>query len=165
MSALLSSGDSHLEEVGIFICQHSLHINQPFASVALNSARDVGGRLAAISIWGMEASGGSYAALAALTNILGMLFAALLYEIFLVDSSRGAIRAVRRVGDHADASDPASTVIPQANMEFIRGQQKHAEEHGAPPHDILSGDGQRQDSSADSTTKEKEHEGRIENSA
>jgi len=40
-----------------------------FHLVAANSARDVGGRLAAMSIWGMEASGGKYAALAALTNI------------------------------------------------------------------------------------------------
>ena len=39
----------------------------------------------------MKASGGKYAALAALTNIPAMLFAALLYEIFLTDSSRGAI--------------------------------------------------------------------------
>jgi hypothetical protein len=63
----------------------------PFRLVAANSARDVGGRLAAMSIWGMRASGGKYAALAALTNIPAMLFAAALYEFFLTDSSRGLI--------------------------------------------------------------------------
>jgi len=56
--------------------------------LAANSARDVGGRLANMTIYGMKASGGSYAALAALTNIPAMLFAALLYELFLTDSDR-----------------------------------------------------------------------------
>ena len=59
--------------------------------MAANSARDVGGRLAALSIWGLKASGGKYAALAALTNIPAMLLAVLLYELFLTDSSRGGI--------------------------------------------------------------------------
>ena len=76
-----------------------------FFKVALNSARDVGGRLFAISIWGLKgrseiycnkgfangipAAGGRYAAIAALTNIPGTLFAVFLYEIFLTDSDRG----------------------------------------------------------------------------
>jgi hypothetical protein len=42
-----------------------------------------------MSIWGMKASGGKYAAIAALTNILAMLFAVILYEFLLADSSRG----------------------------------------------------------------------------
>lgn len=58
--------------------------------LAANSARDVGGRLAALSIWGMKASGGTYAAIAALTNIPAMLIGAAIYEFFLTDSSRGA---------------------------------------------------------------------------
>ena len=37
----------------------------------------------------MKASGGTYAAIAAVTNIPAMLFAAAMYEIFLTDSSRG----------------------------------------------------------------------------
>jgi len=56
--------------------------------LAANAARDVGGRLAAISIWGLKASGGTYAALAALTNIPAMLFGVIIYEIFLTDSDR-----------------------------------------------------------------------------
>jgi len=56
--------------------------------LAINSGRDVGGRLAAISIWGTRASGGHYAALAALTNIPAMLLGVVIYEFFLVDSGR-----------------------------------------------------------------------------
>jgi len=56
--------------------------------LAANAARDVGGRLAGISIWGKKANGGKYAALAALTNIPAMITAALIYEIFLTDSDR-----------------------------------------------------------------------------
>ncbi|KIM84876.1 hypothetical protein PILCRDRAFT_67395 [Piloderma croceum F 1598] len=63
--------------------------------LAANAARDVGGRLAAMTVWGMKASGGTYAALAALTNIPAMLFAASLYEIFLTDSSRGSSFVLR----------------------------------------------------------------------
>jgi len=56
--------------------------------LAANTARDVGGRLAAIAIWGTKASGGSYAAIAALTNILATTLAYTLYEFILKDSSR-----------------------------------------------------------------------------
>jgi hypothetical protein len=73
-----------------------------FYLVAANSARDIGGRLAALSIWGLKASGGNYAALAALTNIPAMLFAVVLYEFFLTDSSRGAIGVVHCACQHAD---------------------------------------------------------------
>ena len=73
--------------------------------VSLNTARDLGGRLAAITIWGTQgtafirvhfriynlvlAAGGNYAMIAALLNIPAMLFGAFLYEIFLTDSDRG----------------------------------------------------------------------------
>jgi glycerol uptake facilitator-like aquaporin len=56
--------------------------------LAANTARDVGGRLAAIAIWGTKANGGSYAAIAALTNILATVSAYSLYEFVLKDSSR-----------------------------------------------------------------------------
>ncbi|EKM78762.1 hypothetical protein AGABI1DRAFT_114359 [Agaricus bisporus var. burnettii JB137-S8] len=54
--------------------------------VALNTARDLGGRFWAMTIWGSAASGGRYAAIAALTNILATIFAVVVYELFLVDS-------------------------------------------------------------------------------
>ncbi|KAJ3509003.1 hypothetical protein NLJ89_g5448 [Agrocybe chaxingu] len=53
--------------------------------ISLNTARDVGGRLMAMSVW---AAGGRYAAIAALTNIPATLFAVFLYEFFLADSDR-----------------------------------------------------------------------------
>lgn len=74
--------------------------------VALNTARDVGGRLWALSIWGTEgnthnlsfsdwtthmiviAAGGRYAAIAALTNLIATIFAVVLYELLLVDSDK-----------------------------------------------------------------------------
>ncbi|GLB40442.1 putative MIP aquaporin (TC 1.A.8) family protein [Lyophyllum shimeji] len=58
------------------------------AGVALNSARDIGGRLVAMTIWGREAAGGKFAAIAALTNIPATLLGAFIYEFFLTDSDR-----------------------------------------------------------------------------
>jgi len=65
-----------------------MNIN-PCILVAANSARDVAGRLAALTIWGTKASGGSYAALAALTNIPATIFGIAIYEFFFADYSRG----------------------------------------------------------------------------
>jgi glycerol uptake facilitator-like aquaporin len=58
-------------------------------SVSANAARDVGGRLAALTIWGKDAAGGKYAAIAALTNFVAMIVAVVFYEVFFTDSSRG----------------------------------------------------------------------------
>ena len=57
--------------------------------MALNTARDVGGRLANLTIYGMKAAGGKYAAIAALTNIPATIIAVLIYEFFLTDPDRG----------------------------------------------------------------------------
>jgi glycerol uptake facilitator-like aquaporin len=57
--------------------------------LAANSARDLGGRLMAITIYGTRAWGGSYAALAALTNIPATLLAAVFYNTFFADTQRG----------------------------------------------------------------------------
>jgi glycerol uptake facilitator-like aquaporin len=86
-----------------------------FATVGLsaNSARDVGGRLAAMSIWGSKASGGKYAAIAALTNIPATLFGAFLYEIFLTDSDR---------------------VMPRAQREWLEVHQNHGRAPGVVNH-------------------------------
>lgn len=56
--------------------------------VAANTARDVGARLMALTIWGSQAAGGPYAAIAALTNIPATLLSFLIYETFLGSSSR-----------------------------------------------------------------------------
>ena len=42
-----------------------------------------------LTIWGLPAGGGAYAAIAALTNIPATLLAVLFYEYVLADSSRG----------------------------------------------------------------------------
>lgn len=77
--------------------------------LALNSARDIGGRLAAIAIYGKVAWGGNYAALAALTNIPAMFLGALIYEFILTDSAR---------------------VLTRGHIEFIDEHRKHAEFRG-----------------------------------
>ncbi|KIJ51080.1 hypothetical protein M422DRAFT_245059, partial [Sphaerobolus stellatus SS14] len=60
------------------------------AGLSANTARDLGGRLMAITVWGTKANGGAYAAIAALTNIPATLFATLVYELIFIDSSRGS---------------------------------------------------------------------------
>jgi glycerol uptake facilitator-like aquaporin len=59
------------------------------AGIAANTARDVGGRMMAVTIWGTKAAGGAYAALAALTNIFATWVGLFVYEAFFADSSRG----------------------------------------------------------------------------
>ncbi|KAF4613507.1 hypothetical protein D9613_007568 [Agrocybe pediades] len=56
--------------------------------VSLNAARDVGARLAAMVIFGMDAKGDSYSAITSLVNIPATMLAAFIYEFFLVDSDR-----------------------------------------------------------------------------
>ncbi|KAG6873949.1 hypothetical protein C0995_008988 [Termitomyces sp. Mi166 len=66
-----------------------------------NSARDIGGRLMAMTIWGSggdDPAGGAYSAISALTNIPAMLFAAFLYEFFLTDSDRVVSHAAYEFG-------------------------------------------------------------------
>ncbi|KAF9268467.1 aquaporin-like protein [Marasmius fiardii PR-910] len=77
--------------------------------LAANTARDVGGRLAAMTIWGFQAHGGAYGAISALTNIPATLIAAFLYQIFMVDSAR---------------------VVPQAHLENIDVHRFHGHNPG-----------------------------------
>jgi len=67
--------------------------------LSANAARDLGGRFAAMTIWGKEAAGPSgFSANTALTNILATILAFLVYEFMMVDSDR---------------------VVPQAQREFF----------------------------------------------
>ncbi|KAF7369568.1 Aquaporin-like protein [Mycena venus] len=78
-----------------------------FAPVGLaaNSARDIAGRLAAMTIWGREAAGNPhYAAIAALTNIPATILACIVHELMFVDSDR---------------------VVPQAQREFYNVHALH----------------------------------------
>ncbi|KAJ7692583.1 hypothetical protein B0H17DRAFT_1061320 [Mycena rosella] len=81
------------------------------SALAANAARDVGGRLAALTIWGMPAAGGSYAALAALTNIPATLLACVVYELMLSDSDR---------------------VVPAAHLDVINVHKNHRRLGGRP---------------------------------
>lgn len=72
--------------------------------LAANTARDMGGRLLVLTIWGTKAAGGRYAAIAALTNIPSTLFAAAVYELFLADSNR---------------------IVPDAHREFVECHMAH----------------------------------------
>jgi len=76
--------------------------------VSLNAARDVGARLAAMTIWGMEAKGGPYSAISALVNIPATMLAGFIYEFFIVDSDR---------------------VVDAAHLEFINHHANHRRFH------------------------------------
>lgn len=69
------------------------------AGIAANTARDVGGRMMAVAIWGSKANGGAYAAIAALTNIVTACLSLVVYELLFADSSRGTrlVNALSRV--------------------------------------------------------------------
>jgi len=91
--------------------------------VAANSARDVGGRLANLTIYGLKATGGKYAAIAALTNIPAMIVAVLIYEFFLTDPDRGTRWLCSpSVTSSSWISFP---VIPRANLEYITVHKNH----------------------------------------
>ncbi|KDR76189.1 hypothetical protein GALMADRAFT_464632 [Galerina marginata CBS 339.88] len=74
-------------------------------SISLNAARDLGGRLAALTIWGMDAKGDGFSAISSLVNIPATVFAAVLYEIFFTDSDR---------------------VIDASHLDYIRVHANHA---------------------------------------
>ncbi|KAJ7106537.1 aquaporin-like protein [Mycena epipterygia] len=71
---------------------------------AANAARDLGGRLAAVTIWGTPAAGGSYAAFADLTSIPATLLAFIMYEIMMTDYDR---------------------VVPPANLAVVNTQNNY----------------------------------------
>ncbi|KAJ6488438.1 aquaporin-like protein [Mycena vulgaris] len=82
--------------------------------LAANAARDVGGRLVALTVWGMPAAGGSYAALAALTNIPATLLSCVVYELMLSDSDR---------------------VVPADHLDVINAHKNHRRLGRAVSHD------------------------------
>ncbi|KAK7685270.1 hypothetical protein QCA50_011633 [Cerrena zonata] len=87
------------------------------AALAANSARDVGGRLAALTIWGKAASGGRYAAIAALTNIPATTLAVFFYQLLLGDSSR---------------------LLPAAHQEHLALTRAHSSEESEMTHSVES---------------------------
>ncbi|KAJ7184724.1 aquaporin-like protein [Mycena filopes] len=69
--------------------------------LAANSARDLGGRLAALTIWGKDAVGPykAYCAITALTNIPATILGAIVYELVFVDSDRVVAQVHREYHD------------------------------------------------------------------
>lgn len=88
-----------------------------FAPVGLaaNTARDVGGRMMAVAIWGSKANGGAYGAIAALTNILTASLSLIVYETLFADSSRGT----RRLSKPFSCSQ-ILTVPPSSRQLFLQ---------------------------------------------
>ncbi|KJA26276.1 hypothetical protein HYPSUDRAFT_199026 [Hypholoma sublateritium FD-334 SS-4] len=89
--------------------------------VSLNAARDVGARLAAMVIYGVEAKGTSYSAITALVNIPATLFAAFIYEIFLVDSDAAvapeSLKMIQHHQNHARLGHASGHAAPVPHSE------------------------------------------------
>ncbi|KAJ3727756.1 putative aquaporin 2 [Lentinula raphanica] len=88
-------------------------------ALAANPARDLGGRLAALTIWGKQAAGGKYAAIAALTSIPATMLGVFIHELFLTDYAR---------------------VIPSAQREYMEVHLNHAHAPGKASSDVSSSD-------------------------
>ncbi|KAJ3755450.1 putative aquaporin 2 [Lentinula raphanica] len=88
-------------------------------ALAANPARDLGGRLAALTIWGKQAAGGKYAAIAALTSIPATMLGVFLHELFLTDYAR---------------------VLPSAQREYMEVHLNHAHAPGKTSSDVSSSD-------------------------
>ncbi|KAF7327375.1 Propanediol diffusion facilitator [Mycena kentingensis (nom. inval.)] len=89
--------------------------------LSANTARDLGGRFAALTLWGTDAVGPfpSYCASSALTNIPATILAFLACEVFLVDSDRA---------------------VPQASREFVDMHAMHRRTQAAHGHDHILDD-------------------------
>lgn len=91
--------------------------------IAANAARDLGGRFAALTLFGSEASGGNYAAIAALTNIPAILLAGVVHDLVFTDSNRSInpewhqlvasmeANAVRKAGGEPEPFSPFSDSV------------------------------------------------------
>lgn len=89
-------------------------------SVALNTARDLGGRFVAAIFWGRDAFPMRYAALSALTNILGTILGALIQILFLADSTRPHSREEPLAeGEHSRPG--AGTMLSSLDPHTARG--------------------------------------------
>jgi glycerol uptake facilitator-like aquaporin len=99
--------------------------------ISLNTARDVGGRIFAVAVFGTEAAGGPYAAIAALVNIPAIIFGAYLYEIFLTDSDRVVTSAQlefhKYLNGHARAQ-PHGNVVHSDTSSNEKENMEHIEQ-------------------------------------
>ncbi|KIK83040.1 hypothetical protein PAXRUDRAFT_153320 [Paxillus rubicundulus Ve08.2h10] len=93
-------------------------------AVAANSARDLGGRFMALTIWGSQAAGGPYAAISALTNVPATILAFTVYDLFLGSSTR--------------------TLTPY-HVNFLGAHKKYHEDNNLVPEGYLSALGPNDD--------------------
>ncbi|KAF8135054.1 aquaporin-like protein [Boletus edulis] len=104
-------------------------------AIAANTARDVGARFMTLTIWGRQAAGGPYAAIAALTNIPATVLAFIFYDTFLGSSSR--------------------TLTP-SHVAFLKAHKMYREENGLVPAGYLSALEQHRDSTSSRSFDEKQ---------
>ena len=85
----------------------------------------------ALTIWGIDAGGGRYAAIAALTNIPATILAACFHEFILADSSRGMYLFLLHL-PLRDADECPAVVTP-AHVDHMVGHKAHMEHSGLAP--------------------------------
>ena len=94
----------------------------------------------AMTIWGREAAGGPYAAIAALTNIPATLLAFFIYDTFLCSSSRSTSLAFSPGGAKQEADgNPrrfSIALTPQHDV-FLRAHKLYHEDNGLVPSGFL----------------------------
>ncbi|KIJ62804.1 hypothetical protein HYDPIDRAFT_93618 [Hydnomerulius pinastri MD-312] len=103
-------------------------------AIAANTARDLGGRFMALTIWGTQAAGGPYAAISALTNIPATILAAVVYDLFLGSSTR--------------------TLSPN-HINFLGAHKKYLEDNSLAPEGYLSALGPDRDAASSRSFDEK----------
>ena len=94
--------------------------------LAANTARDVGGRMMAVAIWGTKANGGAYAAIAALTNIFTACLSLVVYDALFVDSSRGGETVVLTI-ENSGAYIHLSPVVSPDHHIHLRAREAELE--------------------------------------
>jgi hypothetical protein len=115
----------------------------------------------AMTIWGSNASGGTYAAIAALTNIPATIFAALIYELFLGSATRSRYSLFTY---HTVLTACRAAALTSHHIHFLRAHKQYYEDNKLAPYGYLEGlNPQRgQSESFESDLGEKRRESRIE---
>ncbi|KAF5381881.1 hypothetical protein D9757_007600 [Collybiopsis confluens] len=109
-------------------------------ALAANPARDIGGMF--------TASGGRYAAIAALTAIPATIVGVLIHEIFLADYARGTSTTCILPTKYTNR-DPTNPVIPSAQREYMDAHHNHAH--------VLAAAGSEMSESSSTRKEEIEH--------
>jgi hypothetical protein len=90
----------------------------------------------AITIWGLKASGGRYAAIAALTNIPATVLAATVYELFLGSATRSRYPFFTY---HAVLTACPAAALTEHHINFLRAHKQYCEDNKLAPYGYLEG--------------------------